>query len=401
MDDFIFAFNLHNGKVFVKVSEDLCIDESFSRWYGLGGCWIQVGLPHYVAIDRKPENGCELWTLCDGRTGIMLSIEIVKGAHGLKFEGKYQHNTAVVLRLVEPFNKSKQRMAVYGDSYFASVGTAEALWTEFGAYFTGVIKGSTARFPKALLSKTPTNGQGNFACMTRETPDAPDAVKLSATVWRDRTRRYLISSQSTSKVVDRSTRYRYRNCDDISEVDLYKIEVDQPEICSKYYEFAGLVDLHNYRRQHVLNLEKKFQVKDWVMRIITSVIGIIAVNAYLLYVATRIVDDDATLVQKDFMRYLAKELCENTLDKGVQTRSNSTGAKTTDSKRDDDAVRIPDCVDVRKQSNFNSSTQIRGRCYVCRKLKTNFVCSECPLTFVCRETVSNACMRKHRTDTHE
>jgi hypothetical protein len=49
-----------------------------SRWYGKGGDWINEGLPHYIAIDRKPENGCEIQTACCGTSGIMMKLRIVK-----------------------------------------------------------------------------------------------------------------------------------------------------------------------------------------------------------------------------------------------------------------------------------------------------------------------------------
>ena len=26
------------------------------RWYGVGGEWINIGIPHYVAMERKPDN---------------------------------------------------------------------------------------------------------------------------------------------------------------------------------------------------------------------------------------------------------------------------------------------------------------------------------------------------------
>ena len=44
------AFNEHRA-VHVSPSEVICDDKSISRWYGLGGDWIEKGLPHYVAID--------------------------------------------------------------------------------------------------------------------------------------------------------------------------------------------------------------------------------------------------------------------------------------------------------------------------------------------------------------
>lgn len=55
-----------------------CIDESISRWYGLGRCWIDVGLPCYVAIDSKPENGGEIQNIACGIDGFMFKIEFVK-----------------------------------------------------------------------------------------------------------------------------------------------------------------------------------------------------------------------------------------------------------------------------------------------------------------------------------
>ena len=54
------------------------MDESISRWYDQGGDWINFGLPHYVAIDRKPENGCEIQDSCCGVSGIMMRLKVVK-----------------------------------------------------------------------------------------------------------------------------------------------------------------------------------------------------------------------------------------------------------------------------------------------------------------------------------
>ena len=59
----------------VHLSANLCIDESFSRWYGLGGIWAFLGLPHYVKFDRKPEAGCEIYTACDERVNLYLLLK--------------------------------------------------------------------------------------------------------------------------------------------------------------------------------------------------------------------------------------------------------------------------------------------------------------------------------------
>jgi hypothetical protein len=52
VDDFVEGFNGHRRSAFTP-SERICIDESMSRWYGNGGEWINEGLPHYIAMDRK------------------------------------------------------------------------------------------------------------------------------------------------------------------------------------------------------------------------------------------------------------------------------------------------------------------------------------------------------------
>ena len=46
--------------------------------YGIGGHWINAGLPQYIAIDRKPENGCEIQNVADGVYGIMIQLKFVK-----------------------------------------------------------------------------------------------------------------------------------------------------------------------------------------------------------------------------------------------------------------------------------------------------------------------------------
>ena len=77
VDDFVHNFNHHCSKNF-KPGTKICVDESISRWYGQGGDWINKGLPMYVAIDRKPENGCEIQNASCADLGIMIQLKIVK-----------------------------------------------------------------------------------------------------------------------------------------------------------------------------------------------------------------------------------------------------------------------------------------------------------------------------------
>jgi hypothetical protein len=59
VDGFVSNLSSHRANNFVP-SEVICVDESMSRWYVQGGNWINHGLPIYNAIDRNPENGCEI-----------------------------------------------------------------------------------------------------------------------------------------------------------------------------------------------------------------------------------------------------------------------------------------------------------------------------------------------------
>lgn len=75
----LYAINEQREK-YVPRSEFICVDESVSRFYGLGGDWIDTGLLRYVVLDRKPAKGCEIRTAACGKIGMMIRLEIVKSS---------------------------------------------------------------------------------------------------------------------------------------------------------------------------------------------------------------------------------------------------------------------------------------------------------------------------------
>lgn len=79
VQDFVDRVNEHRSTHFYP-SDIICVDESISRWYGLGGSWINTGLPMYVAMDRKPEAGCEIQDSCCGKSQIIMRLKLVKSA---------------------------------------------------------------------------------------------------------------------------------------------------------------------------------------------------------------------------------------------------------------------------------------------------------------------------------
>ena len=70
-----------------------------------------------------------------------------------KYRDRYSVSAATTLRLVKFVNEKRvpkeDRVdhVVVGDSWFASVSTAEALWDEFAIKFIGNVKTATRKFP--------------------------------------------------------------------------------------------------------------------------------------------------------------------------------------------------------------------------------------------------------------
>ena len=59
VDGFIEAFNDYRAASY-SPSDLICVDELISWWYVLGGHWINIGLPNYVAMEINPDNGCDI-----------------------------------------------------------------------------------------------------------------------------------------------------------------------------------------------------------------------------------------------------------------------------------------------------------------------------------------------------
>lgn len=113
-----------------------------------------------MAIERKPENGCEMKTSSCGRSGIMTRIEITRGkelSENLPFEECYNHSTSGTFRLVQPWLEPNR--VVCADSWFSSVETAIALLQRQTKYI-GAIKTATKEYPITELEVCLLSGRG-------------------------------------------------------------------------------------------------------------------------------------------------------------------------------------------------------------------------------------------------
>lgn len=114
-------------------------------WYGCGGGCINRGLLHYIAIDRKPENGLVIQNVACGKSGIILCLNLVK--RGVYSDGavnnEVQFSVEVLIVLITPWINSQR--IVCADSYSALVIAAELLCRNW-LKFIGVVKTATRRF---------------------------------------------------------------------------------------------------------------------------------------------------------------------------------------------------------------------------------------------------------------
>ena len=118
VDDNVTNFNKNRARKY-HPSDSICVDESMSIWYGIGGHWINTGFLQYIAIDRNPENGCEIQNAADGFSGIIMKMNLVKNSskeylHSLEEHDVLLHGTKVMLNLFQPW-ANKQRCVVSAD----------------------------------------------------------------------------------------------------------------------------------------------------------------------------------------------------------------------------------------------------------------------------------------------
>ena len=264
----------------------ICVDESISRWYGQGGGWINAGLPHYVAIDRKPKNGCEIQDSCCGVSGIMLRLKIVKeeedySSTDTEEEGAVMlHGVKVLKELISPWTGSGR--LVCADSYFASVQAAEVMEQE-GLKFIGVVKTTMKMFPMKNLQSIELEKRGDRVGLVRRKEEGD--CDLLAFAWMDRERRYFICSGSNMSDGEPNIRQKFRQEDeeDNAEPNNITLIIEQPKACELYYSYCAMVDRHNRCRQKDLSLERKLVTKYWSKRINISLLSICVVDTWLAY----------------------------------------------------------------------------------------------------------------------
>jgi hypothetical protein len=421
IDGFVERFNLHRVENFTP-SDRIAVDESISRWYGQGGFWINHGLPTYVAIDRKPEFGCEIQNSACGRSGVLLRLKIVKTVTEGEEEPEeaigdgLNHGTKVLKFLVEPWSRSDR--VVCADSYFASVNAAEEL-KRMGLRFIGVVKTATKNFPMTFLSGIELQQRGDFRGLF--TKDADGVPTLLSFVWMDRDRRYFISSCSSLDNGTPYTRLRWRQTDQKPHAPPEKVEltIPQPKAAEVYYSTCGKIDQHNRCRQDTLCLERKLRTHRWDMRVNLSIFAMIVVDTWMVYSKCTNQTEDDGESQKDFYTLLAEELIDNTFDSPRRRTRHSEGVsdtspvlnRSTGMARAGVGAHLTPTKRKRKTKDGQETKhKLQGRCMIC-SVKTSYLCSACNddveapditgrTPWVCHSETGRTCFAEHYNEHH-
>lgn len=419
VNDFVKFFNEHRHEQFIP-SDRICVDESMSRWYGMGGDWINAGLPMYIAIDRKPDNGAEIQNACCADSGVMLRLRIVKSKRAEAnsspgLDHSVGHGTAVLKELVAPWARTGRVVAA--DSYFASVEAARELF-KIGLRFVGVVKTATKQYPMDALSRVQFASRGMWkGLLHKGQGDDPDIL---AFCWVDTNRRYFVSTVSSLAPAVPISRSRLRQVNLAPNADAERVQllIDQPKASALYYSAAAKIDQHNRSRQADLGIERKLKTLDWSKRLNLSIFSMIVVDAMLVYKSSTLSEETPNV----FFHKLAEEMIDYQLTTRQQRAAavevaeavygNSGRRGRGDNRRPVESGLGPHLTPTKRlrtptssgSTNKVSRARQQGRCKTCKDKKSVWICSTCRAagreSFLCHTKDRESCWNAHMEDEH-
>lgn len=317
--DWFTEFNRRRQQVILP-SDRLTIDEMMSanRTNRTLTNNVPQGLPHQTKIPRKPESvGVEIRCLIDARSEIMYALELQESKEDMATKEFVQETgsagTACIMRQCQSLFGTGR--TIYGDSAFASVNTAYHL-RQRGLHFMGLVKTAHREYPKKLFKSMPVairSGESRYKRSER------DGIPLVAVAWWDKKLKMFISTAGTNARAPDHERVRYRLKPN-GEYEIYKKYTQISSIPYEYFSFAQKVDVHNHRRQGILAMERALSTRSWAFRIVSTLLGVIMVDAYALYNNVgqcQALADNEKLTFRDFVLDVATALVTNTLSDGT------------------------------------------------------------------------------------
>ena len=295
-------------------------------------------MPHVTKVARKPKGvGCELKSVADGKTCIMLRLEIQEGAEVMPLkrfvkrtrnridalDQQYhadeaaglngKHHTALTLRLVYPW-KNTFRIVV-ADSAFASVETLIAL-RRIGLYFIGMVKTASVMYPLKYLNNwanDPINEpeRGSHCVLSANYATAEGQHIMLAIGWKDLRLKTIIASCGLTTPGNDAVRPRHHIVDgpnNLPVTERVELRVKRPKVVETLFEAFSAVDVQDHYRQGNLDLEGNWLTKCWYDRVFTTVFGIIVTDMYLAYKYYYLIANNGNKSDMDSFHYFCDQV---------------------------------------------------------------------------------------------
>ena len=183
-----------------------------------------------------------------------------------------------------------------------------------GHEFIGAIKTNHWNFPKQqledIMNEWPSGSSLVLEC------HRPNGVVLLAIGYKYNSRKVLcFVATKDAGMTKLGDPYNAKFPDQYGNVKVR--EVDRPAIVSTYFQVSNKVDRHNHVRQYLLKLEKLWVTENPWFRIVTTIIGMTVVDAWLLVNHQSKNTDLKKFGIVDFADSMAYDLIHNKANKGV------------------------------------------------------------------------------------
>ena len=349
----------------------LCIDESVSSWRGKDGDFCSDGMPHVTRIDRKPKGvGCEIKNCADADTKVMLHLKYKKERRSCVLENMLLTTSLQELR--KYFASPSPGMGVGGplDSAFASVTTALAC-RKHGLHFTGLVKTATKFYPKGYMDEVEFAELGDDITLTTTV----DGHNIMAHAWGDKVRKCFVSTHSTILFLEdlSSNKRRWREVldedgEEIGQSEVFNKTVKRNKVVETYFDAASIIDINNHMRQGGVALEAAWQTQSLASRVISTILGIVETDAYLL--DKKFHPGGSKISHSDFTESVAKGLLIRRIP----------GASTSNSESlPHDIVPLSSLTYYNKNSPYAAATYANRLCTIC-KSPCKYLCRVCSNT---------------------
>jgi hypothetical protein len=220
---------------------------------------------------------------------------------------EYASTSACTLRMAKDTVSSSagHKDTFYGDSWFASVRTAQAISDELNCHFIGHIKQSHKRFPKEWLEETMKAWPGGTHLVLRSCFGKRNLVAVGYKYNKTKVCMFIMTkgAELTKHGDPYVSKYlsQYGN--------LRTREVRRPLVASRYFKASGAIDGNNQIRQSEIALEEHWISNCGWFRSACAVVGIVATNSF--YASNHSFSSEceySRLKAKDFVSILAHQL---------------------------------------------------------------------------------------------